>query len=47
MDGTRKYHSERGNQDTKEQTWYVLTDKWILAKTIRILMIQPHKQFAA
>jgi hypothetical protein len=27
MGGTRKYHPEWGNPDTKEHTWYVLTDK--------------------
>jgi hypothetical protein len=26
----RVYHLEWGNPDTKEHTWYVLTDKWIL-----------------
>jgi hypothetical protein len=25
-------HPERGNSATKEHTWYVLTDKWILAR---------------
>jgi hypothetical protein len=28
--------SEVGNPDTKELTWYVLTDKWILAQKLRI-----------
>jgi hypothetical protein len=32
MDGTIKCHPECGNPDTKEHTWYVLTDKWILAQ---------------
>jgi hypothetical protein len=32
MDGTRKYHPKQGNQDSKENAWYVLTDKLILAK---------------
>jgi hypothetical protein len=31
MDGTRKYHPEKGDPITKEHTWYALTDKWILA----------------
>jgi hypothetical protein len=33
MDKTRKYHPERSNSDTKGYAWYVLTNKWILAKT--------------
>jgi hypothetical protein len=40
MDGTWKYHSEWGNSVTKEHTWYVLTDKWILAQKFRISKIQ-------
>jgi hypothetical protein len=32
MDGTRKYHAELGNPDPKVYTWYVFTDKWILAQ---------------
>ena len=35
MDGTRKYHPERGNSDKgnpKGHAWYILTNKWILAK---------------
>ena len=31
MDGTRDYHPEWGNPVTKEHTWHVVTDKWILA----------------
>ena len=26
---------------SEEHTWYVLTDKWILAQKLRIPMIQP------
>ena len=26
---------------TKEHTWYVITDKWILAPKLTMLMIQP------
>jgi hypothetical protein len=33
MNGTRKYHPEWGNSDPKRHAWYVLTYKWILAKT--------------
>jgi hypothetical protein len=33
MDGSRKYHPQWGNSDSKEHAWYVLTNKWILAKT--------------
>ena len=41
MDETRKYHSECGNPVTKEHTWYVFTDKWILTKNkLGIAMIQ-------
>jgi hypothetical protein len=34
MDRTRKYHPERDNSDPKGHAWYVLTNKWILAKKI-------------
>ena len=37
MDGSRKYHPDT---DPKEHAWYVLTDKWILAKKYRIPRIQ-------
>ena len=40
MNGTRKYHSKRGNTVTKEHTCCVLTDKWILGKKLGIPMIQ-------
>jgi len=40
MDGTRKYHFEWGNSNTKEHTWYALTVKWILAQKLRIPRIQ-------
>ena len=33
MDGTRKFHPERGNSEPKGSAGYVLTNKWILAKT--------------
>jgi hypothetical protein len=36
MDGPTKYHPERGNPDQKGHAWYVLTDKWILAKKYKI-----------
>jgi hypothetical protein len=39
MIGTRKYHPEWGNTVTKEHTWYILIDKWILGKKPRIPMI--------
>jgi hypothetical protein len=32
MDGTRKYHPELGNPDTKEYIWYILTDVVISPK---------------
>jgi hypothetical protein len=41
MDGTRKFNSEWGNAETKGHVWYVLTDKWILAKKYRIPMMYP------
>jgi hypothetical protein len=40
MDETRKYHPEWGISITKEHTWYVLTDKWILAPKLGISKIQ-------
>ena len=40
MDGTTKYHPERGNPITKEHTWYALSDKWILAPKLEIPKIQ-------
>ena len=39
MDATRKY-PEWGDPVTKEHTWYVLTEKWILAQKFRIPKIQ-------
>jgi hypothetical protein len=47
MNGTRKYHPEYDNPETKEHTWYLLTDKWILAQKLRIPTIQPtnHLEF--
>ena len=46
MDGSGEYHPEWGNQITKENTWYALTDKWILAQKLRIPKIQfaEHKK---
>jgi hypothetical protein len=40
MDRTRKYHPEWGKPITKENTWYALTDKWILAHKFGIPKIQ-------
>ena len=40
MDGTRKYHPEKGDPITKEHTWYALTDKWILAQKLGIPKIK-------
>jgi hypothetical protein len=40
MDESGDYHPEWGNPVTKEHTWYVLIDKWILAQNLRIPMIQ-------
>jgi hypothetical protein len=35
MDGTRKYHHECSNSDSKRQAWYVLTNKIIRKKKKR------------
>jgi hypothetical protein len=40
IDRTRKYYPKWDNPVTKVHTWYVLTDKWILAQTFGILRIQ-------
>jgi hypothetical protein len=40
MNETRKYHFKCGNPVTKEHIRYVLTNKWILGKCLRIPMIQ-------
>jgi hypothetical protein len=40
MVGSGGYHLERDNLITKENTGYVLTDKWILAQKLRIPKIQ-------
>ena len=40
MDGTWKYHPEWGNPITKEHTWYIFTDKWILTQKFWIPKIQ-------
>jgi hypothetical protein len=39
-DGSRGYHPELGNPITKEHTWYVLTEKSILAQKLGISKIQ-------
>jgi hypothetical protein len=46
MDVSGGYHPEWGNPITKELTCYTLTDKWILAKKLRIPKIQfaKHKK---
>jgi hypothetical protein len=40
MDKTTKYHPEWDNLIKKEHTWYVLTDKWVLAPKLGIPKIQ-------
>jgi hypothetical protein len=40
MDGTRKYHPERGNSDPKGQAWHLLTNKLIIVKKYRISRTQ-------
>ena len=44
MNGTRKYYPEQGNPITKEHTWYILTDKWLLVQKLRIPKIQFTEQ---
>jgi hypothetical protein len=39
MVGPGGHYPEWGNPITKELTWYVLTDKWILAQKLRISKI--------
>jgi hypothetical protein len=39
MDGTRKYYPDRGNPNPKGHKLYVITEKLILTKKYRILMI--------
>jgi hypothetical protein len=43
MDGSGRYHPKGGNPIRKEDTWYALTDKWILAQKLRIPKIQIAK----
>ena len=43
MDVPGGYHPEWGNPNTKEHTWYVLTDKWILAQKLRVLLRRGNK----
>jgi hypothetical protein len=43
MDGSGGYHLEWGNPITKNYTWYALTDKWILAQKLRILLRRGNK----
>jgi hypothetical protein len=40
MNGSRKYHPEWGNSVTKEHTWYVLSNKWVLVKVHGTPMVQ-------
>jgi hypothetical protein len=40
MDASGGYHPECRNPITKEHTWYLLTDKWILAQKLGIHNIQ-------
>jgi hypothetical protein len=43
MDGSGGYHPKWGNLITKEHIWYALTDKWILAQKLRILLRRGNK----
>jgi hypothetical protein len=46
MDGNLKYLSERDNLVTKEDTWYVLNDKWIISlgvQNIQDTIHRPHE----
>jgi hypothetical protein len=40
MEWSGGYFPEWGNPNTKEHTWYIITDKWILAQKVRIPKIQ-------
>jgi hypothetical protein len=40
MNGTED-HPEWGNPVFKEHKWHVLTDKWLLAITYRVPMVDP------
>jgi hypothetical protein len=46
MDGSGGYHPEWCIPITKEQTWYALSDKWILTQKLRVPKIQfaKHKK---
>ena len=46
MNRIRKYHLKWSNPAAKEHTWYILTDKWILAQKLQIPKIQfsDHKK---
>jgi hypothetical protein len=37
MDGSGGFHPKWGNPITKEHTWYVLTDEWLLAQKLKTL----------
>ena len=42
MDGTRKCNPEGDNSDPKRHTWYILTNKWILAqKSTKYIRYSP------
>jgi hypothetical protein len=43
MDGPEGHHPEWVKPITKELTWYVLNDKWILAQKLQIPKIQVAK----
>ena len=43
MNGPEGYHAEWGKPITKELTWYLLTDKWILVQKLRIPKLQVAK----
>jgi hypothetical protein len=43
MDGSGRYHPECSNPITKEHTLYALTDKWILALNLRLLLRRVNK----
>jgi hypothetical protein len=43
IDRTRKHNPECGNPDPKGHAWYVLTDKWILAKNSYSIQDTTHR----
>ena len=41
MNGMRKFPPEYCNSETKEHSWYILNDKWILAQNLQYPQCNP------